>query len=287
MEPVRIAVVKFGCIGCSPLLEIALDERSNREDIKVRVYSTGGKMSPEDCIEVSVEAARFEPQLVVVVTPNAALEGPTAGRRELRKRLPNASIIIISDEPAKKVADELESEGFGYIIVEADSMIGARRDFLDATEMVLFNSDVLRVLAVAGVFRMIVSEIDRIISQIKSGGKVDLPKIIGSAEFVVNNYGGFTNPYARAKAIACYEAARRVARLSTRGCYVLKRREQYIPIVAAAHELMRFAAKLADEAREIEKSIDSVIRTPHVKSGAVRFKRKLMEPAASQEPSNT
>ncbi len=279
MGQVKIAIVKFGCIGCSPLLEIALDERSIRRDIKIRVFSTGGKMDSGNCIEVVEDAAKFEPDVVVVVTPNAALEGPTAGRRRLKELLPKAPVIIISDEPAKRVVKDLDREGFGYIIIEADSMIGARRDFLDPTEMILFNSDVLRVLAVTGVFRMLVSEIDRVIEQVKSGGQVELPRIIASAELVVERYGGFTNPYAKSKAIASYEAARRVAHLSTRGCYVLKKREEYMPVVAAAHELMRIAALLADEAREIEKYGDSVLRTPHISSGEVRSKTKLLEPA--------
>lgn len=52
-----------------------------------------------------------------------------------------------------------------------------------------------------------------------------------------------------------------------------------MPMVAAAHELLRIAAKLADEAREIEKSNDTVYRTPHVKSGEKRYKVKFMEKA--------
>ncbi len=279
MDKVKIAIVKFGCIGCSPLIEIALDERSIRKDIKIRVFSTGGKMDSENCIEVAEDTVKYNPDIIVIVTPNASLEGPTAGRRKIKELYPNTPIIIISDEPAKKVVKQLEEEGFGYIIVEADSMIGARRDFLDPTEMILFNSDVLRVLAVTGVFRMIIAEIDRVIEQIKSKSEIELPRIIASAEFVVENYGGFSNPYAKSKAIASYEAARRVAYLSTRGCYVLKKRVQYLPVVAAAHELMRHAALLADEAREIEKANDSVYRTPHISTGEVKVKSKLLEPA--------
>ncbi|RLE57497.1 MAG: F420-dependent methylenetetrahydromethanopterin dehydrogenase [Candidatus Methanomethylicota archaeon] len=279
MNQLRIAVVKFGCIGSSPLIEIALDERANREDILVRVFSTGGKMDAENCIDVADAAVKFNPQLIVNVTPNAALEGPRKGRMHLKDKLPNIPIIVISDEPAKKAEKDLKENGFGYIIIQADPMIGARRDFLDATEMVLFNSDILKVLAVTGVIRMLIAEIDKVISAIKSGGEVKLPQIIADAYFVVENYGGFSNPYAKAKAIASYEAARRVARLSTTGCYVLKDREAYMPMVAAAHELLRIAAKLADEAREIEKSNDTVYRTPHVKSGEKRYKVKFMEKA--------
>lgn len=41
--------------------------------------------------------------------------------------------------------------------------------------------------------------------------------------------------------------------------------------------MMRQAARLADEAREIEKSEDTVSRTPHYDDGSVLLKRKLIE----------
>jgi methylenetetrahydromethanopterin dehydrogenase len=36
-----------------------------------------------------------------------------------------------------------------------------------------------------------------------------------------------------------------------------------MPLLAAAHEMMRTAAILCDEAREIEKFNDTVVRRPH------------------------
>ena len=282
MDVVRVAVVKYGCIGSSPLMEIVLDERANRKDIYVRVFSTGGKMSADACLDINDGVVAFAPNLVINVTPNAALEGPSKGRLDLKARLPNVPILVVSDEPARKAAKDMAKNGFGYIIVRADPMIGARRDFLDATEMVLFNSDILKVLAVTGVIRMLVTEVDKIIAAIKSGDEVVLPQIVANGRSVVENYGGFSNPYAKAKAIASYEAARRVAGLSTSGCYVLKERSEYIPVVAAAHELLRIASLLADEARELEKSNDSVYRTPHISSGAVRFKYHLMDAAKKE-----
>jgi methylenetetrahydromethanopterin dehydrogenase len=50
-----------------------------------------------------------------------------------------------------------------------------------------------------------------------------------------------------------------------------------VPIVAAAHELLGEAAKLAKEAREIEKYSDSVLRMPHARKGELLKKTKLME----------
>ncbi|HEY9245601.1 MAG TPA: F420-dependent methylenetetrahydromethanopterin dehydrogenase [Candidatus Methanoperedens sp.] len=40
---------------------------------------------------------------------------------------------------------------------------------------------------------------------------------------------------------------------------------------------MRAAAKLADEAREMEKANDSVFRKPHAKDGRLLAKTKLLE----------
>jgi methylenetetrahydromethanopterin dehydrogenase len=53
--------------------------------------------------------------------------------------------------------------------------------------------------------------------------------------------------------------------------------ERYIPIVASAHEMMAAAARLAEEARELEKPTDAVLRRPHADDGKILSKRKLME----------
>jgi methylenetetrahydromethanopterin dehydrogenase len=75
--------------------------------------------------------------------------------------------------------------------------------------------------------------------------------------------------------MAAFEAARKVADLDVEGCFKTKGANNYIPIIAAAHELMRYAAILADEAREIEKTNDSVERLVHFRSGELRKKTQL------------
>ncbi|MCS7139152.1 MAG: F420-dependent methylenetetrahydromethanopterin dehydrogenase [Candidatus Nezhaarchaeota archaeon] len=272
--PIRVGIVKLGCIGCSPLFEYLLDERADRDDITVRVVTCGAKMTPEEAESVVRMLEPFKPQLIIIISPNAALPGPTKAR-EVAKTL-NAPVVIITDAPAKKAASKFEEGGFGYIIVEADSMIGARREFLDPAEMALFNADIIRVLAITGVFNLMVKTMDEMISAIKRGEEVKLPKIIVTKELAIEN-AGFSNPYALAKAMAAYEASRKVADLTTEGCFKVQEWEKYIPLVAAGHELMRYAAKLADEAREIEKGIDQVMRMPHRASGELAVKRKLVE----------
>jgi methylenetetrahydromethanopterin dehydrogenase len=154
-------------------------------------------------------------------------------------------------------------------------MIGARREFLDPTEMASFNSDIIKVLANTGAYRLVQKTIDGIIESIEAGKDVELPKLIITAEKAVGE-GYFANDYAKAKAIAAYEIATAVANLDTKACFMVKDSEQYIPLVAAAHEMATVAAKLSTEARDIEKGNDAVCRTPHMGDGSVGGKRELL-----------
>jgi methylenetetrahydromethanopterin dehydrogenase len=183
--------------------------------------------------------------------------------------------IVIGDAPGVKIRERLEEYGLGYIFISADSMIGARREFLDATEMALFNAEMLKVLAVTGAFRLVQEEVDLAIEAVKKGEEY-LPRIVVNAAEAVAK-GGFSNPYAEAKARAAYEAATLVGELNVKACFTVKEPERYVAIVASAHELLRSAAKLCDEARELEKGGDSVMRTPHARSGEVLSKKGLNE----------
>ena len=64
--------------------------------------------------------------------------------------------------------------------------------------------------------------------------------------------------------------------LDVEGCFKTQGVANYLPIIAAAHELMRTAAKLCDEAREIEKANDSVERLVHFKDGKLKRKTELL-----------
>lgn len=271
---VKIGVLKAGCIGSLPLLEFLLDERADREDIQVKVVGSGAKVTPEDCIEGAEQIVRQNVDLLIFIGPAQTTQGPSEARKILRAA--NKPVIVISDSPAKRIVKELEEYGFGYIIVEADSMIGARREFLDPIEMALYNSDVIRVLAITGAMNVLVEEIDKVVNAIKSGEKPTLPRITVDSRRAVEA-AGFSNPYAKAKAIASYELARQVSTITFEACFKMHEPEAYIPLVAAAHEIMRTAAKMADEAREIEKKGDSVLRKPHFKDGIRGEKRLLME----------
>jgi methylenetetrahydromethanopterin dehydrogenase len=216
----------------------------------------------------------FKPQIVIATSPNAALPGPKKAREIMKAA--GVPVVVVSDNPAKKSVQELEQQGFGYIIVEADSMIGARREFLDPVEMVLFNLDVTRVLAITGALNLLTAEIDCVIESVKKGVQISPPKIVVDKEKAIKA-ASFLNPYSATKAMAAYETARRVADLSVEGCFTVKEWERYTQIVSAAHEMMRQAARLADDARETEKAQDAVSRTPHYDDGSLLKKRKLLD----------
>ena len=60
----------------------------------------------------------------------------------------------------------------------------------------------------------------------------------------------------------------------------IERKRVYMPLLAAAHEMMKTSAELCMEAREIEKSNDSVLRMPHHAKQHILTKRKLHEKEA-------
>lgn len=272
--PVKIGFAKLGNIGSAPLIEFLLDERAEREDINVRVVSSGAKMNVEEATEVAEKLLEFKPDLAIVVSPNASLPGPEKAREILNKA--GIPVLVVSDVPAKKAVKKLEEGGFGYLIVEGDPMIGARREFLDPIEMALFNAEVIKVLAGSGAFNILFTEIDKVIEALKKGEKPQLPKKIIDSEAAAEA-AEFQNPYAKAKAQAAYEVAKKVAEMNVQACFVIKDWQKYTALAAASHELIREAAKLIDEAREIEKTSDSVVRHPHYDDGKILSKRHLIE----------
>lgn len=271
---VKIGIVKCGCIGTAPLLEYLLDERADREDISVRVYSSGAKLIESEAEDVAKLATSREHDLYIFISPNAALPGPRKAIEILKNT--GKPTIVISDAPAKKATKDFEGMGVGYIIVLGDPMIGARREFLDPTEMAIFNGDIIRLLAICGVFRIIYKEIDKVINAIKAGQKPELPKLVIDKS-IIEKECNITNPYAKAKAIAAYEIAQKVSELTTEACFKIKEWERYTLLCTAAHEILRVATRLADEVRELDKSIDAVVREPHHRDGTILMKIKLIE----------
>ncbi|UCD02579.1 MAG: F420-dependent methylenetetrahydromethanopterin dehydrogenase [Promethearchaeota archaeon] len=255
----KIGILKNGTIGSSLLLAFLMDERAEATRINVYEVTSGAKMHPpEMCTKTMEDLLKWDPELILMSSPNAALPGPKAAR-EMAGNIPT---IIISDAPAKKAIDEIKEKKMGYILVDCDSMIGARRPFLDPIEMSVFNSDLLKVLAITGALQVISEELNKVIMDMLEGRPHTLPQITIDAN-IATEAAKFSNPYARAKAIAAFELAASVSKVTGKACFQLKERSEYMPLLAAAHEMMRTAALMCDEARQIEKSNDTVIRRPH------------------------
>jgi methylenetetrahydromethanopterin dehydrogenase len=269
----KIGIFKCGNIGTSPLLELLLDELADRKDIKVRTVTTGSKMGLEDVEDALPKIFELDPDFLILISPNTALPGPSKAREKMSNTgLPG---IVITDGPGKKVKEELKNQGLGYIIITGDPLIGARKQFLDPIEMALFNSNISKVLAIVGVYRIVQKEIDKVISSIKNEEKAILPHRILTVKSIRDD-SDFGNPYAKAKAMAAYALVEKVAEINTVACFIEKENQKYIPLVACAHEIAQASARLAEEAREIEKCNDTVMRKPHAKSGKTKIKTKLM-----------
>lgn len=273
---VKVGVAKLGNIASGVMAELLLDERADREDMQTFMATSGTKLQPEDIDRVVNNMVAWKPDFAIVVSPNGVLPGPTGAReRLLAAGIP--TLFITDDVTTKKEWAEIKDGKFGYIIMKGDAMIGARREFLDPIEMADYNGNLVKVLALTGAFRKLQMAVDQVIDQVKAGKKgaeLVMPKLVVSSDKAVE--GEFTNAYALAKARAAYEIASAVAMVNVKGCFMTKEWEKYIPIVTSAHEMMRVAAILCDEARELEKAGDSIIRKPHKKDGVIVSKTKLV-----------
>lgn len=257
------------------MLELLLDELADRKDITVRTVTTGSKMDVEAIEDAIEKIFAFTPDIMLFVSPNTSAPGPTKAREVLSKK--KVPAVVFTDGPGKRVKTEMEEQGLGYAIITGDPLIGARKEFLDPIEMAIFNSNIIKILASTGIFRLIFQEIDKLIYALKAGSKLSLPKLVIDTDSIRDSLN-FKNPYAKAKAMAAYEMLKKVAEINVRACFVEKDKEKYIPLVVCAHEIVQASADLAEEAREIEKYTDTLLRTPHAKDGRLKTKDKLMLP---------
>jgi methylenetetrahydromethanopterin dehydrogenase len=271
---VKIGIIKCGNIGTSPVLDLLLDERADRPNIDTCVIGSGAKMNPDEIEKAVPLMLEQDRDFVIFISPNPGAPGPAKARELLSAA--DVPAIIIGDAPGLRAKDEMNEQGLGYIIVKADPMIGARREFLDPTEMASFNSDVIKVLALTGAYRVVQNTIDEVVATVEAGNDIELPKVVITRDRAVEA-AAFGSPYAKAKAMAAYEIATKVADIDVEGCFMTKGAENYIPIVASAHEMLKVAADLATQAREIEKANDTVVRTPHGGKGQTLAKCCLME----------
>ncbi|MDR2855162.1 MAG: F420-dependent methylenetetrahydromethanopterin dehydrogenase [Methanomicrobiales archaeon] len=274
---VKVGIAKLGNIASGVMAELLLDERADREDMITFMATSGTKLQPEDIDRVVDNMKAWGPDFCVIVSPNGVLPGPKGAREALAAA--GIPCVVITDDITNKKDDfaALKESGFGYIIMKADAMIGARREFLDPIEMADYNGNLVKVLSLTGAFRKLQLALDEVVDQVKAGksGKdLALPKIVMTADKAVA--GEFTNSYAYAKARAAHVMAESVAGINVQGCFMTKGHENYTPIVASAHEVMRQAMLLCEEARELEKAVDGVIRKPHKADGTIVEKTALV-----------
>jgi methylenetetrahydromethanopterin dehydrogenase len=275
----KLGVLKLGNIASSVLLEMLLDERADREDLTVRTISSGAKLTSKEIKNAYEIYSKISFDLNIIATPNASLKAPLEIIFDLAST--KTPLIVLTDVVKKEVKDQFKEKNIGYLIVESDAMIGARREFLDPIEMAIFNADLLKVLAIGGVFNIIYQEIDRVLDQIVNKEEITLPNKVITPRRAVKQ-AGFSNPYAEAKAQASLEIAKAAAKVNTEGCFKINDRLEYIPQVATGHEMIQAAAKLAETAREIEKSLNKVQRKPHHYKGEIQQKRLLKEKPTSE-----
>ncbi|WP_457615096.1 F420-dependent methylenetetrahydromethanopterin dehydrogenase [Methanopyrus sp.] len=276
MAAAKAIFIKCGNLGTSMMMNMLLDERADRENVEFRVVGTPVKMDPK-CVEAAVETA-------LDVTSSRTSQCTTARIRRTRVPLKLGRYWRTPSTPQLSSAT-LRASGTGWkskdsviILVKPDAMLGARRKFLDPIEMVVYNADLVKVLATTGVFRTVEEAFDELIEKAKEGKifEGNPPRLVIDKNMLLEREE-FENPYVMVKAIAALEIAENVTDVSAEECFIEQDKERYIPIVASAYEMVRKAAELADEARELEKSADAVLRTPHVPDGKVLSERKLME----------
>ena len=169
---VKITFVKIGNITLTTLIDIMLDERASRTDIEATVISSSTKMKPSAAERIFPLVDQVETDLMVMISPNASDKGPQSVIDRYKEKYP---LIVVSDTADKEVREKWKEEGLGYIIASFDPMIGAKRDFLDTTEMCLFNGYIITTFSACGVFSYITALLDEVIEQLKAGTKPTLP----------------------------------------------------------------------------------------------------------------
>ena len=232
-------------------------------------------MKPEAAERLFPLIDQVETDLMVMISPNAKDKGPQSVIEKYKDKVP---VIVVSDTADKEMREKWKADGVGYIIASFDPMIGAKIDFLDPTEMCLFNGYIIETFSSCGVFAYIVKLFADVINQLKAGEKPDLPTRNLSPIGVVESYP-FGNDYSRPKAFAALRMLQDAGKLNVNGCWGEKDKNRALIKVAAAHEIVRQASIIADEVRELEKASGRLARTPHNKEGEIFHKIQFFDNA--------
>lgn len=180
----NISIIKIGNTGVAQAIDYLFTDIA-----KINIISSGAKLNPKQIRDIIPPAVETNPDLIILTTPNPGAVGPAFARSELSKL--DIPVIIIGDSPlvGAKIQDEMKQQNLGYILVSGDPMIGVRQEFLDASEMCIFNADIVKVLAISGVYKTIRKII------IKYLDDNILPQLTLTGNDVIAN-ADFTNHYA-------------------------------------------------------------------------------------------
>ena len=109
----KIGILKNGTIGSSLLLAFLLDERAESKNIIVREVTSGAKMNPpEECLETMKKLLEFEPDLIIMSSPNAALKGPKAASKLLNhSKMSTTELYLDNSQETIESAIDLVSGG--------------------------------------------------------------------------------------------------------------------------------------------------------------------------------
>ena len=126
----KLGVVKFGCIGAAPLLDLIFDERADRKDLEVRVFTSGAKLDPDSCVGPTQMVIEYKPDLVLSVSPNAALKGPTKSREMLHEAEKERQVAQLKSSGSQRSPGLFKRilSFFGFSSYESESGHGDRTE---------------------------------------------------------------------------------------------------------------------------------------------------------------
>ena len=145
---IKVTIVKTGYIATTTLIDALLDERASRENISVRVVSSGCKMDKAEASDVAKIAAEIPTDLYIITSPNAGLPGPKAVRETLMKKEKPIyykekfdNLLANVKEKTGLSAREIQEKFNVDLGIRGINLICKGRGVLEVEEGIKFNDD--------------------------------------------------------------------------------------------------------------------------------------------------
>ncbi|MHA2498696.1 MAG: F420-dependent methylenetetrahydromethanopterin dehydrogenase, partial [Candidatus Hodarchaeales archaeon] len=87
----------------------------------------------------------------------------------------------------------------------------------------------------------------------------------------------YSNAFAHRKAIAAATLSKDLSSVTTKACFMIKDRSEYLKLIEGAHQTLVAAVGMAEEARNLQKASGELYRTPHAKDGKTVTKTKFYD----------